>query len=233
MFVMRRMTGMYDTATTRMPKMPTVTVKLGGGRAPASAPGHQPTPLKSSMRPNPTYSSAKTVRNTRRNVEIVRACHMAPARTAPVAATPSVPGTPAACPTPKARSANAPVTSARMRSLSCSAIKHWTPCEPGKARGTPARSGVQALEQFTQEVNRGDRTRRGLAIARERARLGPTPFLWHSAGGSDMMPGKGANVANQAGATSLNLKVRELGVDRVGLTCAGMPGPGSSGPATM
>ena len=77
-----------------MPKIPTVTGKLDGGKRPARKPGHQPTPLTSTMAPKTTYSRTKTVRKTRRKLEIRRACHIAPARTNPVMESPTRSGEP-------------------------------------------------------------------------------------------------------------------------------------------
>src|SRR5215217_2601303 len=55
-----------------MPKIATVTGKLAGGKRPARKPGHQPMPLTSTMAPKTTYSRTKTVRKTRRKLEIRR-----------------------------------------------------------------------------------------------------------------------------------------------------------------
>src|SRR5215208_5683107 len=123
-----------------MPKIATVTGKLAGGKRPARKPGHQPMPLTSTMAPKTTYSSTKTVRKTRRKLEIRRACHIAPARTNPVLASPTVPGSPASSPTAKAMAANTAARIARIRNLSCSAIKRVS---VGREQGAgPAPGGL-------------------------------------------------------------------------------------------
>ena len=111
-----RMTGMWEIAKTRTPKIATVTGRLDGGTKPIRGSGHNSPPESITTAPKTTYSAAKIAAKILRNAPIRLDAHVAPARSSPVIPRNSVVPSPRIAPSARAATATASTATLKGRS---------------------------------------------------------------------------------------------------------------------
>ena len=150
------------------------TGKLAGGTEAGEKPGHAAEPLTSTMAPGDVFEAEDGEENAQEARDAAAPATSPPARTSPDDGKPDRPGSPASSPTAKATAANTAARIARIRNLSCSAIKRVIrSAEARRPAGAGGLPELRSINEFRCDAT-GPRDAGAVAVipARPRPRHG-------------------------------------------------------------